>query len=41
MVDDEWANQIESLAREYELPEQEVLRQIITIGLEEIENKEF
>jgi predicted DNA-binding protein len=34
------ANRIESLAREYDLTTQEVLQQLIEVGLEEIETDE-
>lgn len=37
VCDEDLARQVESVAREYDLPEQEVLRQIIEIGLEEID----
>lgn len=36
ICDDALAEQIESLAREYELTQEEVLRQLITAGLDEI-----
>ena len=37
VCDDETAERVEELARRYGLPKQEVLRQVIRIGLEEIE----
>jgi predicted DNA-binding protein len=39
VCDDEIAERVDALAREYGLPRQEVLRQIIETGLEEIENE--
>lgn len=35
----ELAKRIETLAREYDLTTQEVLHQLITVGLEEIEDR--
>ena len=36
--DDRLADRIDTLAREYELPTQEVIRQLVETGLEEIED---
>lgn len=38
MEDDEITARIDALAREYDLPTQEVLRQLVVTGLEEIED---
>lgn len=37
VCDDHLAERVDALAREYELPRQEVLRQLIATGLDEIE----
>ena len=37
VCEDDLADRIEALAREYNLPTQEVLRQVIEVGLEEID----
>lgn len=37
VCEEDLAERIDSLAREYELTRQEVLRQLITVGLEELE----
>lgn len=38
--DEELARRIETLAREYDLTAQEVLHQLVTVGLEEIDERE-
>jgi len=38
VCEEDLADRVESLARQYNLPTQEVLRQIIEVGLDEIEN---
>ena len=38
VCEEDLAERVESLAREYNLPTQEVLRQIIEVGLDEIES---
>jgi hypothetical protein len=38
--DRERAKRIETLARKYDLTTQEVLQQLVTVGLEEIETRE-
>lgn len=38
VADEELAERVRGVAREYGLSEQEVLRQVIEIGLEEIES---
>jgi len=39
VCEDELAERVDALAREYGLPRQEVLRQVIETGLEEIESE--
>ncbi|MFB6295799.1 MAG: ribbon-helix-helix protein, CopG family [Halobacteriales archaeon] len=39
VCDDEVIERVDALAREYGLPRQEVLRQVIETGLEEIETE--
>jgi predicted transcriptional regulator len=37
VCDDDLAEQVESLAREYDLTEEEVIRQLLDVGIEHIE----
>jgi len=37
VCDDDLAEQVESLAREYDLTEEEVIRQLLNVGIEHIE----
>lgn len=37
VCDDQVVDQVDKLAREYDLPRQEVLRQLIMTGLEELD----
>lgn len=37
VCDDDLAREVDSLARKYELTEEEVLRQLIDVGIEELE----
>lgn len=39
VCDDDLVERVDALAREYGLPRQEVLRQVIETGLDEIENE--
>ena len=39
ICDDTQASRVESLAREYGLTREEVLRQLIAVGLEEVEGR--
>lgn len=38
LADEGLAKRVDALAEEYDLPRQEVLRQVIEVGLEELEN---
>jgi len=39
VCDDDIASQVEDLARQYDLTEEEVLRQLVELGLEEADDK--
>lgn len=38
VCDDQLVNRVDDLAREYDLPRQEVIRQLIMTGLDELDN---